>query len=96
MTTPPDSPEEHAEKRPGTPRECVRLVPTLCVTIYPHSDTDIDEKQYDGNSKDDEEFNIDRISGLKRDRHDCVLRGIHYKNKRGFRGHKSVIRGRET
>jgi hypothetical protein len=25
-----------------------------------------------------------------------VLRGSHYKNERGFRGHKPAIRGRET
>ena len=93
---PPNSPEEHPEERSGTPRERVRLISTLCVTIYPHRDTDIDEKQYDGNSKDDEEFDIDRTSGLKCDRHDCALGGGQYKKRRGFRGHKSAIHGRET
>lgn len=67
MTNPPDSPEEHAEKRPGTPGERVWLVPTLRVTIYPDGNTDIDEKQHGGNSKDDEEFDIDRTACLKYD-----------------------------
>jgi hypothetical protein len=33
---------------------------------------------------------------LKGDRHECALSESYYKNERGFRGHKSAIRGRKT
>jgi len=91
-----DSPEEHAEERSGTPRECVRLIPTLRVTVNPDRDTQSNEEQYGGDSKDNEEFNADRATCLKCNRHDYALRGGTNKNERGFRGHKSAIFGRET
>ena len=91
-----DSPEEHAEKRPGSPCERVRLVPTLRVAVNPHRDSQSNEKQDNSESKDEEEFGTDRTACLKYNRHDCALDGGYYKNERGFRGHKSPIRGRET